>query len=129
MWAFLGSFVDLVHALTMAMWVAGMPLLFWHRWPRLTRIYGLYAVTFIIVSQTSQWLLGECFFTTIARWCWQRSDGGGSDEWFTVRVAQAVFKLTPSHRSIAVVSELLILVTAAGVLFAGRRQRMAHGDA
>ena len=116
MWAILAAGVDFVHALLMAAWVGGLPLLFWHRWPRFTRVYGVYAVAFILVSQGSHWLFGECFFTTIARWCARSSAAPISDEWFTVRVAQSVFRLTPSHRAIVWVSEALILMTALGAL-------------
>lgn len=116
MWASLAAGVDFVHALIMAAWVAGLPLLFWHRWPRLSRAYGVFAVAFIVVSQASHFLLGECFFTTLARWCLSESSSPVSGEWFTVRAAQAIFHLTPSHRSVVWVSETLILVTAVGML-------------
>lgn len=125
MWASLGSLVDFFHALAMASWVAGLPLLVWHRWPRLTRAYGIYAVSFIVLSQVSQMVLGECFLTTLARVCWDRADGAASSsEWFTVRIAHAVFRMTPSHRAISLISEALILITAGGVLFSLKR---AHG--
>lgn len=124
-WQALGASVDLFHALLMVMWVVGLPLLFWHRWPRLTRAYGVYSIAFIVVSQTSQYFLGECVFTTMARALWQHASPGGvaqvSSEWFTVRLAEAVFHLTPSHRSIKRLSEALILLSAVGALLAMRR--------
>lgn len=134
MGAVLGAGIDLVHALLMAAWVLGIPLLFWHRWPWLTRAYAFYAIAFIVANQLSQALLGECFLTTIARACWRSSTGPRApvepDEWFTVRLAEAIFRLTPSHRSIKVVSEGLILLTAIGMGFrglAGHRQRRSTG--
>jgi len=129
MWASLAAGVDFVHALIMAAWVAGLPLLFWHRWPRLSRAYGIFAVAFIAVSQASHLLLGECFFTTLARWCMSESSSPVSGEWFTVRAAQAIFHLTPSHRSVVWVSEGLILVTAVGILASHRlwHQGLVHG--
>ena len=33
----LASVVDAIHALVMVLWVLGLPLLFWHRWPRLMK--------------------------------------------------------------------------------------------
>jgi hypothetical protein len=118
---FLGAAIDVLHALLMAAWVLGLPLLFWHRYPRLTRDYAVYAIAFIVLNQASQALLGECFLTTLARAAWQSTPGSGAgaspDEWFTVRLAQKVFDMTPSHRSIKLVSEALILVTAIGVAF------------
>ena len=116
MWTIVAVGVDFVHALLMAAWVAGLPLLFWHRWPALSRAYGIYAVVFIVFSQASHLLLGECFFTTLARWCLQASSAPVSDEWFTVRMAQAIFHMAPSHRSVVWVSETLILVTAVGMM-------------
>ena len=125
MGAVLGACVDLFHALLMAAWVLGLPLLFWHRWVRLTRTYALYAIVFIVANQLSYLLLHECFLTALARMGWRSvpsaAGSTASDEWFSVRLAQAIFRLTPSHRAIKVVSEGLILVTAAGVGFLHRR--------
>jgi hypothetical protein len=134
MWPALGAAIDLVHALLMAAWVIGLPLLFWHRWPRLTRAYGIYAIAFIVVSQVSQAILDECFLTTLARTAWLHDPVSGapapvSDEWFTVRLARAIFDLTPSHRSIKLLSEALILVTAVGVLFVVHRRARAASPA
>ncbi len=125
MWASLAASIDFVHALLMAAWVCGLPLLFWRRWPRLTRAYGVYAVAFIVVSQASHFALGECFLTTLARMCLRSATTAVSSEWFTVRVAQAVFHLTPSHRSVVWISEALILITAIGVLFPHKRRLSA----
>jgi len=118
MWSALAVVIDFVHALLMAAWFLGVPLLFWHRWPPLTRAYCVYAIAFIVVSQVSFLVLGECFLTTLARACALRAPQAGavSDEWFTVRLAQAIFRLTPSHRGIKIASEVLILVTAFGML-------------
>jgi hypothetical protein len=119
MWQIFGSAVDVVHALLMAAWILGLPLLFVRRWPRLSRVYGVYAIVFIVVSQASEWILGECFLTTIAGSLWNGvSDAAAIDtsEWFTVRLARWVFDMAPSHRSIVIASEVLIFVTAVGVL-------------
>ena len=124
MGALLGASIDFIHALLMAAWVLGLPLLFWHRFPRATTTFAIYAVAFILLNQASHALLGECFLTTLARESWQRSPGSSgpdptSDAWFTVRLAEAIFHLTPSHRSIKLISEALILSTALGVGFRG----------
>jgi hypothetical protein len=134
MWAFLGASVDFVHALSMAVWALGLPLLFVHRWPRLTKAYALYSIVFVVLNQLSMWTLRECFLTTISRYCWEHAPPGTtsvSREWFTVRLAIAVFGLTPSHRSIKIVSEALILATAIGVLVSAYRlrRRTVAGDA
>lgn len=126
MFAVLGSAVDFLHALLMVAWVVGLPLLFWQRFPRATKWYAIYAVVFIILNQASQYILGECFLTALARMLWEH--GGAPphtapDEWFTVRVARAVFHMTPSHKSIKRLSELIILVSAVGMLVSMRRHR------
>ena len=124
----LAASVDFVHAIVMAAWACGLPLLFWHRWPRLTRSYSVFAVAFIMVSQLSHFWLGECVFTTIARWCLRESTGPVSDEWFTVRLSQAIFHMAPSHRAVVWVSEALILVTATGMLASYRLWHPAGRD-
>ncbi len=123
--AMLAAAVDALHALAMVAWIGGLPLLFWHRYPRLTRVYGVYAILFIVASQASHYGIGECFLTTAARHLWLEapSPGEAVGEWFTVRFAKAVFHLTPSHRAIVFVSESLILVTSLGVLFSLHAER------
>ncbi len=128
-----GAGIDLLHALLMAAWILGLPLLFWHRYPRLTRAYAIYAILFVVLNQASQAALGECFLTTLARNCWESGAAArtspATDDWFTVRIAQTVFHLTPTHRGIKLASEALIFVTAVGVAFqmlvARRRSRRA----
>jgi len=120
--------VDAVHALSMAVWVLGLPLLFWHRWPRLSIAYGVYAVGFVVATRLSDYVLGECFLTALARRFWTAgAAGAGTEDWFTVRFARLVFGLTPSHRAIALASEALIFVTALGVLVS-LRGRLRHAE-
>jgi len=126
MFPVLGSLVDLLHALLMVAWIAGLPLLFWRRYPRASRWYAAYAIVFVVINQASRYFLGECFLTTIARLLWEQGGApprSAPGEWFTVRVALAIFHMAPSHRSITVLSELLMLVTAAGTLLSMRRAR------
>lgn len=121
----LGATLDAVHALLMVAWLIGLPLLFWRRWPTLTRMYGIYAVVFVVVSQVSHHLLGECFLTTLSRHLWKVSASRvpqGADEWFTVRFAEFVFHLTPSHRAIVLGWEAFTLLTAVGVLLSLRQR-------
>lgn len=107
--------VDVFHALCMVAWIAGLPLLFTRRWRRATRAFAVYAVAFVVVSQGSQWWLGECFLTTLARLAAGR--GGAADpEWFTVRLARWVFGMAPSHRAVSRTFDALVLLTAVGTL-------------
>ncbi|MCA9589779.1 MAG: hypothetical protein KC657_30960 [Myxococcales bacterium] len=126
MWQVLGALVDFVHALLMAGWVLGLPLLFVHRWPRLTRRYGIFSVTFIALSLLSDLVIDECFLTTLARYLWQHPSTWGSpdaptQEWFTVRVTRFIFHLTPTHESINLVAKILIGITAVGALVSIRK--------
>jgi len=126
------SVIDALHALFMVTWVLGLPLLFWRRWPRLTKAYGVYVVVFIVLSQASHYLLGECFLTALSRYFWQLGGGApspGSEEWFTVRFAWFIFGLSPSHRSIVIASEALISITALGILFSMRHLRSNSAQA
>ncbi len=124
MWSALGAGVDLMHACAMAVWFLGFPLLFVTRWPHARLVYAVYAVTFIVASQSSMVLLNECFLTTIARWCWAHDPTQAvSNDWFTVRIARAVFGMSPSRHVISRLSEALVLVTAAGVIISIVRAR------
>jgi hypothetical protein len=116
MWAFFAASVDLVHALSMAAWVLGMPLLFCRRWPRLTRAYAVYAVAFVILNQLSLLVLGECFVSQLAQACWRAAGKTVSDEWLTVRLSEAIFRLSPTHEFVKTVTKALVLITAGGVL-------------
>ena len=127
------TLIDLLHAIAMVAWAAGLPLLVWRRHPRLSRAYAVYALAFVFVSQLSQWILGECFLTTLARWAWERQPAATAppdvDEWFTVRLSRAVFGATPSHRAVVWLSEGSIVATAALALRALRRQRASSATA
>jgi hypothetical protein len=117
MWQALGATIDCLHALAMVVWILGLPLLFVRRWPRLTIGYGIYAISFIALSQGSQLILGECFMTSLARLAWQKSSSPVDvTEWFSVRLAQDVFHLSPSRRVISRIGEALIVATTLGAL-------------
>jgi hypothetical protein len=100
------------------------------QWPRARRAYALYALVFVFVSQLSQWILGECLLTTIARWFWESQPAGtapaGVEDWFTVRIARAVFGMAPSHRAIVWISEIAIVATAVAALASLRRAHVAR---
>ena len=127
MFPVIASLIDFVHAALMLLWALGLPLLFSRRYPRATRWYALYAIGFIVIHQTSRYFLGECCLTTIARFFWQHGGGplpAAAHEWFTVRLAFAIFRMAPTHRAITILSQILIFVCAVGMLVALRRRRM-----
>jgi len=125
----LASVVDFVHAMLMAAWVLGLPLLFWHKHPRATRWYATYAVSFIVLYQGSRIFLGECFLTSLSRLLWESGGArpaSSPNEWFTVRVAMAIFHLAPSHHAVTIARQILIFATAVGMLVSMRRHRTAR---
>ncbi len=131
MYPFLADVVDVLHAAAMVLWVGGVPLLVWRRWPRLTTFYIHYSIIFIIISQTSDYWLGECFLTTLARYL-RRLGGTAEPEptWFTVRLAEQVFRLRPSEAAVRVATKVLIFIVCVGLLVhmvRGRRIGRAPG--
>jgi len=117
LYSFLADVVDVLHAGAMVAWVGGLPLLFWRRWPRLTTLYIYYSILFILVSQVSDFVLGECFLTTLARAL--RHLGGVTEPdrtWFTIRMAEQVFRLRPSEAAVRVVTKVLVLIVCVGTL-------------
>ena len=119
--------VDLVHAASMLVWGLGLPLLFWHRYPRLSRLYVGYALVFLAVSVGSHALLGECVLTTLSRALWQAGGGHRDEVPFVVTLVNAVARVRPSTRAAVLVWELAIAVSALGVWWhfrqLGRRPR------
>lgn len=119
----LAASVEAVHALSMVVWGVGLPLLFWHRFPRLSELYMLYAVVFVGVSVASHFLWGECALTTLARSLWQRAGGYADDLPFTTQVANTIAGLRPTKREVVLLWEAAVLVTSAGGLWHWFRMR------
>ena len=123
------ALVDAVHAAAMTAFFGGLPLLFFLRWPRLSRFYAVYAVSFVVLSQGSQLLWGHCFFTPLAGWLWNRSgwpvDAG---EWFTVRVAKLVFHAAPSQHIVSRIGDAAILILAVAAILRLRSHLKAQRE-
>lgn len=119
----LAAGVEAVHALSMVIWGLGLPLLFWHRFPRLSELYMFYAVVFVGVSVASHFLSGECVLTTLARFLWQRAGGYPDDLPFTTHLANTVAGLRPTKRAVVLLWEAAVLVTSAGGLWHWFRMR------
>ncbi len=118
MFELLSAAVDVVHALAMLAWGVGLPLLFWHRWPALSRGYMVYSLVFIAASVASQLVLGECFLTTMARDFAEQGSNALLREKasFTVRVVETVAGLRPTERLAVRLWELAVFVTCMGML-------------
>lgn len=123
---YLAVLTDVIHALLMLSWIVGLPLLFWHRFPRLSVAYCIYSLLFIVVNQVSQHVFGCCVFTVIAGWFYQQAGWPATNEWFIVRAANLVLGLTIPHKSIKIATEILIGISALGVLFLYLKGKMNH---
>jgi len=111
------ALLDAVHAVAMVAYFFGIPLLFIQRWPKLSRAYALYALSFVVVSLGSKLLLGHCFLTPLSSALWNRSAWPvAGDEWFTERVAKRIFDAAPSRQGISWVADGAILVIACGAI-------------
>ncbi len=113
----LAMLVDLTHALAMLAWGLGLPLLFWHRFERLSVLYTWYAMLFVVTTLISQVTLEECFLTRLARDFWQASGGFRDREPFTVVLANTVAGIRPTNRSAVLLWELAVFVTSLGSLW------------
>jgi hypothetical protein len=118
MFELLSASIDVVHALAMLVWGVGLPLLFWHRWPALSRGYMVYSLVFIAASVASQLVLGECFLTTMARDFAEQGSNTLLRERasFTVRLVEMVAGLRPTERLAVRLWELAVFVTCMGML-------------
>lgn len=123
---YLAVLTDAFHAMLMVGWIVGMPLLFWHRYPKASIAYCLFSLCFIAVNQISHYTLGCCVFTTIADWFYHQAGSSAPDEWFTVRASRFIFGLTPSHRGVKILTEFLVALSAVGGIYVYIRRKKHH---
>lgn len=99
--------------------------LFWFKYPKLSNWYAIYCLTFIVINQVSQYTLGCCVLTTISNYLWSHSDlhYSTSNEWFSVKLSNFIFGLTPSHYGIKIATETLIAIAAIGGLVLSLHKR------
>jgi len=119
----LAAGVDLTHALLMLAWGLGLPLLFWHRFARLSRVYVGFCAIFVAISLASNQVLGECVLTTLARQLWQAAGGYRDAVPFTVLFVNAIAGIRPTAREAVLAWEAAIFVTTLGLLFWWRKTR------
>lgn len=112
---------DFLHIAFMVVWAVGLPLLLWHRWPRLSLVYTVYAIVFVVASQVSHYFLGECFLTTLSRYLWEAA-GDGADGTFTGRLVNMIAGVRPSTDTAVLVWEIAIAVTSVAVCWSLYRQ-------
>lgn len=117
----LAETVDLAHALSMLAWGLGLPLLAWHRFPRLSRAYMWFAIAFVLVSVVSHHVLGECVLTTGARWLWHASGRPRDAAPFMTLLVNNIAGIRPTNRSVVHAWELAVLATSVGSLWCWAR--------
>jgi hypothetical protein len=124
----LASGVDLAHALLMLGWGLGLPLLFWHRWPKLSRAYVWFSIGFVGASVLSQLAIGECVLTTLARRLWTLAGGYRDDVPFVVTCVNAVARIRPSTRAAVFAWQLAVAISALGVAWHFAREGRGRGS-
>ena len=117
----LAQTVDVAHALSMLVWGLGLPLLVWHRFPRLSRTYMWFAVVFVLISVGSHVLLGECVLTTAARFLWHASGRARDGAPFMTLLVNQLAGFRPNNRIIVLVWELAVFATSVGSLWCWAR--------
>ncbi|MEO8180202.1 MAG: hypothetical protein ABI895_15310 [Deltaproteobacteria bacterium] len=121
LYRFLALTIELGHGLLMALWGLGLPLLIWHRWPRLTRAYLWFSLSFVVGSLLSHWLLGECLLTTLAQWLWESAGTQVERVPFIVRFTNAVAGIRPSTRAAVLLWQGGISIYCVALLYWWRR--------
>ncbi|HMJ10057.1 MAG TPA: hypothetical protein VK524_01565 [Polyangiaceae bacterium] len=114
MFQFLAICVDILHTLAMLAWGLGLPLLLWHRWPRASRAYVWYALTFVLFSVGTHQIYGECFLTKLARDLRAIGDPNVLSDYasFSVRLVNFVAGIRPSEDSAVLAWEIGLTVSA-----------------
>lgn len=92
--------------------VVAIPFLFWHRYKNLTTFCCAYTLFFIVTNRLSQWFLGECVLTTLAR----QTSASPDNDWFVVRFSKWVFGVTVTAKQVAGAETLLVALVCLGVL-------------
>jgi len=119
--------VDALHLAAMLLWGIGLPLLFWHGRPRLSRLYMWYAIVFVVVTLLSHHVIGECVLTSLARSLWIAGGIERDTTPFTTVVVNAVASIRPSSRIVVLLWELGVLLSAAGSLWCWSRTKPRRG--
>jgi Trk-type K+ transport system membrane component len=122
MYAALAVSIDVLHALTMIVWALGLPLLLWHRWPKMTVIYTWYGLAFVVLSQLSHLVFGECFFTTLSRASWEAA-GDPAMGSFSARLVNRIAGFRPTEREVVIGWEVAIVLTSVNLLWSTYRRR------
>ena len=118
---FLAATVEFGHGLMMVLWGLGLPLLLWHRFERLSRLYMWLSLVFVAGSLVSHQLLGECVLTTLARQLWQSAGVATDHVPFIVRFTNQVARIRPSTRGAVLIWEAAILIYCVAFLWGRNR--------
>ena len=123
----LASAVEFAHALLMLAWGLGLPLVFWHRWPKLSRAYVWFTIAFVGASVLSQLAIGQCVLTALARRLWILAGGYRDDVPFVVTCVNVVAGIRPSTRAAVFAWQLAIAISALGVAWHFARADRGRG--
>jgi hypothetical protein len=109
----MAAIVEFLHALVILGLIVLVPFLFYRRWRKLTIFAAVYSIIFIVVNRISQWTLGECIFTRIARWVGGAWDG----QLFIVKFSNTIFGFIPSNKQVVLLEQAMVLIVCIGILF------------
>jgi len=121
--------IELSHGLMMLAWGLGLPLLFWHGLPRLSRGFMWFSMGFILVSVGSHVLLGECVLTTAARYFWHQAGGYREHVPFVVLLTNRIAGVRPSARAAVLAWEFAIGAYSVALLLSWKRLNPKPEDA
>jgi hypothetical protein len=125
---FFASGVEFSHGLLMVLWALGLPLLFWHRYARLSRAYVGFSLVFIIGSVVSHVVLGECVLTTVARASWQLAGRQTENVPFIVTFTNWVAGVRPGNRAAVLTWQVAIVMYCLASLWGSGRLARKSAD-
>jgi hypothetical protein len=112
----------------MVLWGLGLPLLFWHRFARLSRAYVGFSLVFIVGSVVSHVVLGECVLTTLARSSWQLAGRHTESVPFIVTFTNWVAGVRPGNRAAVLSWQLAIVLYCVALLWGSGRLPRKSSD-
>jgi hypothetical protein len=112
-------FIEILHTIVILTLVGLVPFLFVKKWKILTRLATIYSVIFITINRMSQWILGECILTRMARWV----GGDWNGELFIVKTLRIIIGVTPSNIQVFWIEDILILIVILGILFSLKQKK------
>src|SRR5579859_2116961 len=107
----LASLIEFIHSLLIILLVILIPFLFFSKWRKLQIFSAIYCAIFIVGNRLSQWFLGECWLTRLARYAGGVWDG----QLFIVKFSRGVFNCIPTNKQIIYLEQAMFLIVCLGI--------------